>query len=217
MFFCSYGHIYQVNIARSLLCPKRSRSLDHVTSGPAGASLADRACLRPRSSLPLLLGLEQYTAQRGGVPVGPALRERVENVRVTGSDELVPSDGSGDEEKESHNPASECTPEALRRLRERELFLREIWALGKAELSLTSDTGVADSDLDHEVAWLTQSMAKQQRANAFSLCRRGALYKKGGHLDLAMEDLNQVGSACRGWKPKTATNGFQFPQVFHHQ
>nr|XP_023696055.1 tetratricopeptide repeat protein 6 isoform X1 [Paramormyrops kingsleyae] len=170
----------------------RSRSLDHVTSGPADASLADRVSLRPWSSLPLLLGLEQYTAQWGGVPVDLALRERVQNVRVTGSDELVPPDSSGDGQKELHSPASQCTPEALHRLRERELFLHEIWALGKAELSLTSDTGVTDSDLDHEVAWLTQSMAKQQRANAFNLCRRGALYKKRGHLDLAMEDLNQA-------------------------
>ncbi|XP_048830069.1 uncharacterized protein LOC125707163 [Brienomyrus brachyistius] len=179
------------NMGEDRPAPPRSRSLDHVTSGNADTSLAGRVSLQPCSSLPLLLGLEQHTAQWGGVPVDLALREMVQNVRVTGPDELIPPDGSGDG-KESHSPDSQCTPEALQRLHERELFLREIWALGKAELSLTSDTGVTDSDLDHEVARLTQSLAKQQRANAFDLCRRGALYEKRGHLDLAMEDFNQA-------------------------
>ncbi|XP_062863091.1 uncharacterized protein ttc6 isoform X2 [Trichomycterus rosablanca] len=60
------------------------------------------------------------------------------------------------------------------------------------DLPETLDDGLTPDDLEKMVSQLTHTIHEHKRNNPFDLCRRGALYKKLGHLNQALEDLNDA-------------------------
>ncbi|XP_076834866.1 uncharacterized protein ttc6 isoform X2 [Brachyhypopomus gauderio] len=73
---------------------------------------------------------------------------------------------------------------------ENQLSKDEVQVEENLDLSDALDAGLTTADLEREVGRLSQAMAQWGRDSAFHLCRRGALYKKLGHLGHALQDLN---------------------------
>ncbi|CAB1331169.1 unnamed protein product, partial [Coregonus sp. 'balchen'] len=148
------------------------------------------------SSLPLVLDFESFAADQGGIPDVLPPREWVRDIWDAWFDELFPplEESSSTSKKESDSskiaPSSSLQSGTLKKPGEKVLTLDEIQALDWVDLSLTLDQGLTTGDLEGEVAKLTQAIAQQDRASAFDLCRRGALQKKLGRLNQALEDLN---------------------------
>ncbi|XP_064783069.1 uncharacterized protein ttc6 [Oncorhynchus masou masou] len=147
-------------------------------------------------SLPLVLDFESFAADQGGIPDVLPPREWVRDIWDAWFDQLFPplEESSSTSKKESDSskraPSSSLQSGALKKPGEKVLMLDEIQPLDWVDLSLTLDQGLTTGDLEGEVAKLTQAIAQQDRPSAFDLCRRGALQKKLGRLNQALEDLN---------------------------
>eukprot|EP00063_Salmo_salar_P075225 XP_014050060.1 PREDICTED: tetratricopeptide repeat protein 6 isoform X1 [Salmo salar] len=147
-------------------------------------------------SLPLVLDFESFAADQGGIPDVLPPREWVRDIWDAWFDQFFPplEESSSTSKKESDSskraPSSSLQSGALKKPGEKVLMLDEIQPLDWVDLSLTLDQGLTTGDLEGEVAKLTQDIAQQDRPSAFYLCRRGALQKKLGRLNQALEDLN---------------------------
>ncbi|XP_031684552.1 uncharacterized protein ttc6 isoform X3 [Oncorhynchus kisutch] len=147
-------------------------------------------------SLPLVLDFESFASDQGGIPDVLPPREWVRDIWDAWFDQLFPplEESSSTSKKESDSskraPSSSLQSGALKKPGEKVLMLDEIQPLDWVDLSLTLDQGLTTGDLEGEVAKLTQAIAQQDRPSAFDLCRRGALQKKLGRLNQALEDLN---------------------------
>ncbi|KAJ8353542.1 hypothetical protein SKAU_G00211090 [Synaphobranchus kaupii] len=154
---------------------RRSQSLQQLPgrwgSAQCPAELAPRGAL----SLPLLLDSEHFVARLGDVPSSvPQEKEHSARTDIPGR-QTPPPDPSW--------PVQALPVESA---------TGSIRNLDEVDLSQTLDGAVSVATLDNEVADLTHAMAEGGLANAFDLCRRGALNKKLGHLGLSLEDLNQA-------------------------
>ena len=76
----------------------------------------------------------------------------------------------------------------------------EIKTLDHVDLSLSLEPHLTPADLEAEVARLSHTLAQQtDKPIPFHLCRRGALHRMLGRLNLALDDLNAVGPSA--WNP----------------
>ncbi|XP_030643573.1 uncharacterized protein ttc6 [Chanos chanos] len=161
----------------------RSESLSHLPGKPAASP--QHASLLRRPSLPLLLDFESFAAERGGIPDDYPPREWVRDIWNIWFDEVFPP------LEESSTKKKETTEADLQSESSESLPAKEeVQQLDWVDLSRTLDDGITAADLESEVARLTQLMAEEGKDSAFNLCRRGALYKKLGCLNQALEDLN---------------------------
>ncbi|XP_035388505.1 uncharacterized protein ttc6 [Electrophorus electricus] len=156
----------------------RSESLCHLPWKPSMCA----ECPIPLrcSSLPILL-------EQGGVPDTLPPQECFPYIQNIWADEVFPwpEDISTRRDQEARKTCPDSSEKQKKQPWKVEVQVENI-----VDLSDTLDAGLTTADLEKEVARLTQAMAECGRNSPFHLCRRGALYKKLGHLSLALEDLN---------------------------
>ncbi|KAI4882939.1 hypothetical protein NFI96_015609 [Prochilodus magdalenae] len=161
----------------------RSASLSELRQKPKIS--AKQTVLLRHTSLPLLLEFDIFAAKQGSIPDTLSPREWVRDIWNTWFDEVFPppKDSSIKRVQQSRT----CTVSLEE---EKQPLQNKIHIVDRVDLSEVLDEGLTTADLEREVAKLTQTMSEHVKDSAFHLCRRGALYKKLGQLNQALEDLN---------------------------
>ncbi|XP_072545496.1 uncharacterized protein ttc6 isoform X2 [Salminus brasiliensis] len=163
----------------------RSESLCELPQGPE--VFAERTALLRCPSLTLILDFDDFAMERGGIPVMLSPQEWVRNIWKTWFDEVFPS-LDHNTIKSEHEASHPVSSEQLKK--QPQPLINETPTLDKVNLSEALDEGLTTVDLEREVAKLTLTMIENGRDHSFDLCRRGALYKKLGLLNQALDDLN---------------------------
>nr|XP_015206045.1 PREDICTED: tetratricopeptide repeat protein 6 isoform X1 [Lepisosteus oculatus] len=168
------------------------RMLSRSESLPKLQMRTDRSLRAPekirhsrRPSLPLQLDFEEFAEDQGGIPRNIVPREWARSIWNTWFDEVFPP-------PEEHPGVDYFRPDLLgiKNPNDKSHADREVPVPEGVDLSSTLDEAVTTADLQVEVERLTQLISEKELSSAIHLCRRGALNKKLGHLNLALEDLN---------------------------
>ncbi|XP_041927161.1 uncharacterized protein ttc6 isoform X2 [Alosa sapidissima] len=156
----------------------RSESVGHLPQ--RGLCRGQSGSLLRWPSLPTQLDFQSFASERGGIAPEVAAREWVRDIWDAWFDELFPPLAESDKHGAAIGGDQTESPE------------EETRELEKEDLSLKLADRDAVADLQAKVEALSQAMAQQTAASAFDMCRRGALYKKLGLLNQALEDLDQA-------------------------
>ncbi|XP_067099361.1 uncharacterized protein ttc6 [Osmerus mordax] len=167
----------------------RSESMLQLSSKPPPKPHGKSPLPAPLShcpSVPLVLDFQSFTEGRGGIPEGWPTREWVRDIWEVWFDEVFPPlDESNSTDCREEGPIDTLRPG------DKERTPDEIQTLDQVDLSLSLEPDLTPADLEAEVARLSQTLAQQtDKPSPFHLCRRGALHRKLGRLNLALEDLN---------------------------
>ncbi|XP_051871501.1 uncharacterized protein ttc6 [Pristis pectinata] len=151
--------------------------------------------LKRKCSLPSLINFETFVKAQGGITKGTAVREWVRGIWNMWFDEvfppLKPSRKTVTDQKDSHthHKRNESQPVVTNFA---EVHLQNLLLPNEPLYSKVSKSENTQADLLSEVGKLMYLIKVKGESTAFNYCRRGALYRKLGQLQSAMEDLNEA-------------------------
>ncbi|KAM5129116.1 tetratricopeptide repeat protein 6 [Mantella aurantiaca] len=141
-----------------------------------------------RSSLPYQLDFSIFIKTQGDAQTGQDLREWVRDIWNNWFDEVFPPSLAPIEDEAQYFA---ITGPVIQPDSEKE----EIpWTAGLDSVPpvLVEDPAASVQDVEREISYLTSLIENQERPSVFHYCRRGALHRKLGDIQLALQDLDTV-------------------------